>query len=243
VRRGHALDAALIVAFSASLLHNTSAPEFRPYYDNNALIPLTLTFAFVTLDRAALRPLAFLFLTAIFASAAGEKYFRAMTATMRVDGGYWDGLRVSPHGVGIAKAALAVRGITGPNDTVLVLPEDLQIERLIERPRPPLLGAVVFVDQYAPRLVEDDIARLAENPPKVIVVHPSEEAIWQDFFRIWSGTSGAEKLVLYVLRVLLPARYDRVASFPTNFHLDPTMLDVYVRRDGPPPGGGEGARW
>lgn len=234
-RAGHVINAAFIAGFCCTVMHNTSAPEFRPYYDNNVIIPLTLLSAFIVLGRADLRPLSVLVVALIVAGAGGNKYFRAMTATTRVGNtGHWAGMRVGEHGAEIARIAARVRALTLPTDTVLVLPEDLEVEALIGRPRPPMIGAIVFVDQYPPRLATDDIARLDENPPKVIVVHPREERAWQRFFRIWSGQSGAERVLLHVLHDILPARYERDSSYPTMFLWQAETLDIYVRRDGPP---------
>jgi hypothetical protein len=242
-RAGHAINAAFIAGFSCTLMHNTSAPEFRPYYDNNVIIPLTFMTAFVVLGRADLRPISIILLLFTAGGVAGNKYFRAMAATTRMGStGYWAGMRVGEHGAQIARVAARVRALTKPTDTVLVLPEDLEIEAIIGRSRPPLIGAVVFVDQYAPRLVKDDIARLDENPPRVIVVHPREKRSWQRFFRIWSGHSGAEQVISHVLRKLLPDAYERDSSYGTTFLWAQETLDVYVRRDGPPLGQHDEAR-
>jgi hypothetical protein len=233
-RAGHALNAALLVALCTTVMHNTSAPEFRPYYDNNVLIPLTLLSAFVVLGRAELRPVSVLVVALIIGGAGGNKYFRAMTATTKIgNSGHWAGMQVNGHGAEMARIAARVRALTKPEDTVLVLPEDVEIAALIGRPRPPLIGAILFVDQYAPRLATDDIARLDEYPPKVIVIHPREPRSWQRFFRIWSGQSGAERVLLHVLKDVLPARYTLDSTYSTTFLWEAENLDIYVRRDKP----------
>jgi hypothetical protein len=230
---GHRLNAAFVSGLVCSLLHNTSAPEFRPFYDNNAVIPLSLLALFVVLERARLRPLAALFVVALTISVGGNKYFRAMTATTKIESGlHWAGMRVNEHGQEIVKVARRVRELTKPEDTVLILPEDVAMAALIGRPRPPLVGAIVFVDQYAPRLAKDDIARLDEHPPKVIIVHPRSERGWQRFFRIWNGKSGAEEVIQHVLHDLLPHRYQRDSTYRTTFLWEPASLDVWVRQDG-----------
>lgn len=231
-RSGHSWNAAVLAGLVSSLFHNTSAPEFRPFYDNNAIIPLAFVSLFVVLERARLRPLALVYLLGVTASVGGNKYFRATTATTRVDPElHWAGMRVNDHGNTIVQVATRVRALTRAEDTVLVLPEDVQMAALIGRPRPPLIGAILFVDQYPPRLAADDIARLSENPPKVIVVHPRQVPAWQKFFRIWSGTSGAERVIHHVLGRLIPARYERDSSYETMFLWEAAHLDVYVRRD------------
>ncbi len=231
---GHALNATVLAALACSLMHNTSAPEFRPYYDNNAIIPLTFLTLFVVLDRARLSYLSAALLVAFLGSAAGNKYFRAMTATIPMGPrGYLAGMRVNDHGIQIVHAADRARALSTPSDTVLVLPEDLEIESLIGRPRPDLMGAIVFVDQYAPRLAHDDIERLDEHPPKVIVIHPRKIMAWQRFFRIWSGKSGAERVIDHVLFHMIPREYKLDSTYPTTFLWEPGLLDVYVRLDHP----------
>lgn len=232
-RAGHALNATTIAAFACSLMHNTSAPEFRPYYDNNAVIPLAFMTAFVVLDRAKLEWAAALFFALVLGSVFGNKYYRTMRAATKMDPTtHWAGMRASAGGVAIARAAARARELAKPDETVLVLPEDVELVALVGRPRPPLLGAILFVDQYAPRLAADDIARLDENLPKVVIVHPRRMTSWQSFFRIWSETSGAEEVVGHVLRDVLPKRYKKDSSYGTTFLFEPAALDVYVRMDG-----------
>jgi hypothetical protein len=234
LRTGHVFNAAFIAIAGSSLLHNTSAPEFRPFYDNNPIIPLSFLSVFVALDRAGLRWMQLAVLALVFGSLFSHRYYRAMLATVPADPRMnWAHLRINDRGEVIQKVAKRVRALTTSDDGVLVLPEDVQLTALIDRGRPPLLGAIVFVDQYAPRLADDDLARLAEHPPKVIVVHPRNIYNWQRFFRIWSGNSGAERVVQYALRDLIPHRYRLDSSYGTSFILDGAMLDVYVRDDRP----------
>jgi hypothetical protein len=241
-RTGHALNAATIAALGCSLMHNTSAPEFRPYYDNNAIIPLTFMVTFVVFDRAKLAWLSALFLALVLGSIFGNKYYRTMRASTKIEEGvHWAGMRAGAGGVEIARAATRAREVTTPGDTVLVLPEDVELTALVGRPRPPLLGAIVFVDQYAPRLAVDDIARLNENLPKVIIIHPRRMTSWQRFFRIWSGKSGAEAVIQHVLSETLPKHYKRDSSFGTTFLFEPSALDLYVRRDDDVKNGGSDA--
>lgn len=231
-RTGHVFNALILVAFGVSLLHNTSAPEFRPFYDNNAIIPVAFLGMFVALDRARLQWLSVVALFCVAVSLFGNKYYRAMRATIPVGRtGHWAGMKVSDRGATMVEAALRVRRLTRPDDTVLVLPEDVAFAQLIDRERPHLLGAIVFVDQYPPRLASDDIARLAEDPPDVIVLHPRRPYRWQRFFRIWSGESGAEHVIQFVIRDLIPARYTLDRSYTTQFLWNDATLDIYVRSD------------
>lgn len=231
-RMGHVINAVFLAALAASILHNTSAPEFRPFYDNNPIVPFAFMALFVALDRAELPWATALFFVLALGSLYGNRYYRAMTATIPAKAGmHWDHLRINPRGLVIQEAAVRARELAGPKDTVLVLPEDLQLTALVGRPRPPLLGACVFVDQYASRLADDDIARLGQNPPKVIILHPRQTQDWQRFFRIWSGRSGAESVVQYVLNDLIPSHYRLDRSWQTTFLWQMASLDLYVRDD------------
>jgi hypothetical protein len=236
-RMGHVLNALWLGALACSILHNTSAPEFRPFYDNNPIIPLAYLAFLVALDRARARWLQAGVVLLVALSLGGNRFYRSLIATTRATPGtFWSGMRLSERGVVMDRVARRVRALTAPTDTVLVLPEDVQLASQIGRPRPKLSGAIVFVDQYAPRLVSDDLARLDANPPKVIVIHPRDALDWQRFFRIWSGQSGAERMMHHVLGHLLPARYRRDRSYPTVFLWEPATLDLYVRQDDEAPG-------
>lgn len=226
---GHALNALVIAGLASTLMHNTSAPEFRPFYDNNVIIPIALAAMFLVLERAKLPWVALLVILLTFVGAAGNKYYRAMTAKLAIPSGHWAGMRLNAHELVIYQAAERARALAGPHGSVLVLPEDVQMAALIDRPRPPLRGAIVFVDQYAARLADEDIQRLDENLPTVIVMHPRERLDWQRFFRIWSGASGAERIIDHVVG-LLPIEYRLDSSYPTTFLWSPAVLDVYVRR-------------
>ena len=195
-RAGHALNALMIAALATSLLHNTSAPEFRAFYDNNPIIPLAFLFLYIGVDRAGLGWLRVLLVALTLGSLFGNRIDRAMAAKAPIGKqGYWAGMRVGPRAVDLAHAALQVRSLTGPDDTVLVLPEDVQLAALIGRPRPALRGAIVFVDQYPRRLVPADIQELRRKSAKVLVLHPAETHLWTQLFRIWSGDSGAQQVL------------------------------------------------
>jgi hypothetical protein len=231
---GRRLNAAVIAAFASTLMHNTSAPEFRPFYDNNAIIPLAFMSLFVVLERADLRIVSVALLALFLSSSGGNKFFRAMTARVPIGtNGHWAWMRLNEHGFTMAIAAARARQLAGPKGTVLVLPEDVELQALVDRARPPLVGAIVFVDQYAPRLAADDVKRLDEHPPDVVIVHPRRPSAWQRFFRIWSGRSGAERVVRHVLFDMLPRMYRRDLTLRTTFAYEPAKLDVYVRRPVP----------
>ena len=231
-RAGHGLNALLIAAMACSFLHNTSAPEFRPFYDNNPIIPLGYAMLFVALDRVRipwLKAAVFgLVLTTLFSS----KLARASEAKLLAKAGtHWEGMSVSERGRTLEDAADRVKELTAPEDSVLVLPEDVTFARRIGRPRPALRGAIVFVDQYPLRLSDADIAELDRHPPKVIVMHPVDDHYWTQMYRIWNGDSGAERVTRHVLNQLLPRLYVRDRSYRTLWYGRSSRLDIWVRKD------------
>lgn len=234
IRRGHAFNALFIVALSTSLLHNTSIGLFRPFFDNNAIIPVAFVGLFVAFDRAGLRWLKPVAMALVLVSLFGPKYQRALRAVTAAPAGtHWEGLRIPERAQHIVRAAERVREVTDEGDTVLVLPEDVQLAALIGRPRPPVKGGILFVDQYPTRLLEHDLEVLKEQPPKVILVHPSERKLWQRLFRLWQYDSGTEQLMRYVLDDLIPSRYRKEMTVPTVFARARGHLDVWVRVDEP----------
>jgi len=234
-RAGHALNALLIAAMACSFLHNTSAPEFRPFYDNNPIIPLGYATLFIALDRVRMPKLKACVVAVVLVTLYSSKLARASEALLEARAGtHWQGMRVSERGRTMEDAADRVRALTTPDDTVLVLPEDVTLAARIGRPRPALRGAIVFVDQYPLRLADADIAELDENPPKVVVMHPVDDHYWTQMYRIWNGDSGAERVTRHVLTVLLPKLYARDKSYRTLWYGRSSRLDVWVRKDQKP---------
>ncbi len=233
-RSGHALNALLIAAMASSFLHNTSAPEFRPFYDNNPIIPLGYAMLFIALDRVGWPRLKAAVFVVLLTTLFSSKLARASEALLDAKAGtHWEGMRVSERGRTLENAADRVYELTSPGDTVLVLPEDVTFAARIGRPRPALRGAIVFVDQYPLRLAESDIAELDRHPPKVVVMHPVDDHYWIQMYRIWNGDSGAERVTRHVLTELLPKLYTRDESYRTLWYGRGSRLDIWVRRDDP----------
>ncbi len=233
---GHALSALLIAALGATLLHNASFPLFRPFYDNNPLVPLAFLCLFVALDLARLRWLKAVAFVVAMLALFGPKFDRWQKARTELTAGPWAGLRVSKRGAVIAEAADRVRELAAPTETVLTLPEDLQLATLIDRPRPALKGAIVFVDQYPERVLDEDRAALTAALPKVIVIHPAERQLWKEQFAIWRTGSAAEQFVDWVLDDVLPKHYRRDRTYPTIFGRKRSHVEIWVREDGEPKG-------
>jgi hypothetical protein len=135
---------------------------------------------------------------------------------------------VNERGHEVIRSVLRVRTLAGPNDSVLVLPEDLELVALIDRPRPPIRGAVVFVDQYPERLAADDLRALEANLPKVVVIHPSDRTLWRQMFEIWMYEGGAYHIMQRFLDDLLPKHYRLDSTFSTRFARRRAELQVWV---------------
>ena len=88
--RAHALNAILLAALLTSLLHNLSAPEFRPFYDPNPLIPVAFIFLFGALDRAGFPRMKLVAFALALASLFSPRFDRALLAQRSMGReGYW----------------------------------------------------------------------------------------------------------------------------------------------------------
>ncbi|MBK7586606.1 MAG: hypothetical protein IPI67_41265 [Myxococcales bacterium] len=230
--RGHALNCIAAIALSIALAHNLSSPEFRPFYDPNPIIPVALAFLFMAFDQAGLPRAKLGVFCLALAALFSPKLDRMLAADTAIGpGGNWGGLFVRESALPIVKAALRARELTRETDTVLVLPEDLEIAALIGRPRPKLRGAVVFVDQYAPRLLEADLAELERHLPRVVVIRPAERELWAIVFAHWNSNSAAGSVVKRFLDDWLPRHYRRDSSYRTPYGQHMGTLELWVRTD------------
>ncbi len=229
--RGHALNAILLSAVTCSMIYDTSFILFSPFYYNEPSIPVALLCLFIATERSGLVWATPLALGLSMLPTFGVKLNRALSADTRVDSGQWSGLRVNYRGLEILRAASRARELSGPDGSVLVLPEDVELAGLIHRPRPPVKGAVLFVDQYPKRLLKADIATLDAHLPDVIVIHPRRPDQWQTVYHTWSHDSAAEQMLNHVLGKLLPRYYRLDSSYPTIYFWDEGEIDVYARKD------------
>jgi hypothetical protein len=230
--RGQALNALVLVALVTSLLHNLSAREFRPFYDPNPLIPIAFLFLFGALDRAELPRAKIAAFALALVALFSPKLDRALSAQIDMGReGYFAGMLANENALPLVRASERVRELTSDADTVLVLPEDLELRSLIGRPRPAIRGAVLFVDQYAARLADADLATLERDLPKVVVVRPNDRKLWVLFFALWTTRSGAQRVAERFLDDWLPSRYVRDSTFPTRFDSKLATLEIWVRRD------------
>jgi len=231
-----------LVLFSTALFHSLSDRRFRWTYDNNPLIMMAVA-ALIALSWRALRRLfprarvAFVVLTSVGAFAlqlgmwstpgATTQRVRMCTETWP-EVRYLRGAKLMAKGAGMRDVAHLVRQLA-PNatDTVLLLPEDPNVESWFERPRPALSGAIVFVDQYWDRYVDVDFARLERDPPKVIVIGPRYHGRFVQLF--YHGNTGAARLIERVDRELLPRHYRLLAEQKIKINVKEDFMDIYVR--------------
>lgn len=229
--RGHALNALVLATMTASLVYDTSFVEFIPFYFNDPSIPVVLLCLFVATEESGLVWATPLVLAAAMLPLYGIKLNRALSDDTYVEATQWKGLRVNYRGVEVLRAAMRAEELAGPTGTVLVLPEDEELVGVIDRPRPRLSGAIIFVDQYPKRLLAADVRELDAHPPDVVIIHPRRARDWRSVFHTWTSGSAAEKLTDHVLTKLLPRRYVLDSSYPTIYFWDQGQLDVYRRKD------------
>ena len=252
-RRPHASAQRFVRVFcvlvGAAVMMSLSGPELRWTYDNNPLI----AFGFACLVAGALwlaglfgagrprRRLAFTaavtgVVSAVCWASLGDQIWVASRATeswSEIE--HLDGAKLRPASSGLRTLVADVRELAAPDETVLLLPEDPNVQAWFERPRPRLTSAMVFADQYWDRYVDEDFERLAADPPKVIVVGP--RLSWRPFGRLFHRHWGAERLIDRVKRELLARRYERrppvkfqIAPWRYGLKVPPEWLDVWVRR-------------
>ena len=235
--------AMVLILVPTALAHNLSTRYLRWTYDNNPII-VVATAWFAREAVAALQQLG--------ARSRGVAH-AALGVFMQL--GAWLGLqpqiavaqqctqawpevahlrgaRLRPRAEGMRELVHIVRGLTGPDDRVLILPEDPNVEAWLERPRPDLTSAIAFADQYWDRLVDEDVRRLTAAPPKAIVLGPRGFA--PRFARLYGHRRwGVERLSERIASELLPRAYVLHASQVIAFQDTTDRMDVYVRRDSP----------
>lgn len=243
-RRGgrHAAVPLFAVLLGSAVFHSLSTPRFRWTYDNNPLIVLAFAlFLSMTLDwlsalKLPERKRTLLTGGLVFAVAAlawlqlGVQLAACRVCTERWDDvAYLAGARLPASAEGMHQTVSLVRELADVDETVLLLPNDPNVEAWFDRPRPKLSAPIVFADQYWDRLVDGDLAALGEQLPKVIVIGPKN--YWHGFQCIWQSNYGAGRLTDIVLRDLLPAHYRLAQSVPIVHHGKADAMDVYVRHE------------
>ena len=124
-----------------------------------------------------------------------------------------------------------VRSFADParHDTVLLLPNDPNVEAWFERDRPQFSCAIIFTDQYWERYVDRDCANLQAHPPKVIVIGPRN--YWRFFCRGWHVNGAAERLIDLVQQKMLASDYELKSAQEIAYQGGTDFMDIYVRRN------------
>jgi hypothetical protein len=111
---GQRQNALLLIAVSTTVLHDLSAPDFRPFHANNPIIPFAFLYLFVALERAGLPRCRIV----VFALAVGGIYSNKLDRALRAQtwvgtSTHWAGMRVNREGVLVVEAALRVQELAG----------------------------------------------------------------------------------------------------------------------------------
>jgi len=142
---------------------------------------------------------------------------------------WYAGARITTTARPLETMVSKVRSLAGVTDTVLLLPSDPSVEACFERPRPALNCAIMFCDQYWPRYIDDDIKRLKDSPPKVIIIGPRND--WRAYSRLRNNSGALEMLIDRVQSELLPTRYRLADAHPIGLRGAADFMDVWVRVD------------
>jgi hypothetical protein len=218
-----------LAAACTSLMHNLSISTLRPFYDNNPIIVMSLLALILITEKARAELFKFALIALSMFSLFGDKFKRYLDATHPVtEAGLWQGLSVSDNGLTVLEAARRARELAGPSGSVLVLPEDTMLSALIDRPRPKLQGAIVYVDQYPERVLAQDLEALEKAPPKVVVLQPQDQVAWRRVYRMWSTNSAAAQLQFKFFEENRKDLYEHDSSYNTWFLRNPGTLELVV---------------
>jgi hypothetical protein len=241
----HPLAPFVLVFFCAAVFHNLSVTSFRWAFENNPLIALALVFLFspfvpgprpgIPAWPSPLRSIPLCLAGALL----WVSFFPQLKADLACTESWPEirqlaGARLRPHAGAMRELVRAVRqAAPNPDDTVLLLPNDPNVEAWFERPRPAVSSTILFTDQYWDRYVDADFAALQKDPPKVIVIGPRN--FWRPFSQIWHWRKeeGLIRLVDRVQNELLPVEYNAPVEHRILFGTGADFMDVYVRKEPP----------
>jgi hypothetical protein len=233
-----ALGLFTLVTLPAAVTHSLSVDTFRWSYDNNPLIWVPVAFTATLLVRAAGSPKG-----VRAAVAAGLATFAALALTSGSFSRLWNGARectvnwrevaflrgakLRPKANGMRQLVTHVRKLApAKTDSVLLYPNDPNVEAWFERARPNLSSAIVFGDQYWDRYVDGDFARLEQQPPRVIVVGPRK--VWRFYSHAPQPDRATERLGVLIVERLIPARYRHAEAVAIDIGASGDFMDVYV---------------
>jgi hypothetical protein len=236
-----------IVFLCAALFHNLSVTRLRWSVDNNPLVFAALALVVeACVTRVAARrqaagfragsrltPVVAGFLVFIMWPLANYLTLNVVTSTESwPEIKHLAGAKMRPACEGMREMVRTVRELAAPGESVLLLPNDPNVESWFERDRPQFSSAVIFTDQYWDRYVERDFASLQAHPPRVIVLGPRN--YWRFFCRGWHVNGAAERFIDLVREKMLARDYDLKSEQPIIYQGGTDYMDVYVRRASQP---------
>jgi hypothetical protein len=241
----HPLGPFVVVYFCAAVFHSLSVRGFRWAWENSPLIIVALAFVFSPLvarlavirrhwtSGATVGLLCLCF--AVLWCTLFLQFKEVMACTES-----WPeihqlaGAKLRPDCEPMRELVRIVRSQADPGtgDTVLMLPDDPNVEAWFDRPRPVLSSAIIFTDQYWDRYVDADFEALRANPPKVIIIGPRD--YWRLFSSFWHSNKpeGVIRLIDRVKDELLPRAYDLRFEQRINYRGGTDFMDVYIRKAG-----------
>ncbi len=225
-----------IAALFTAFFHNLSSDYLRWSYDNNPLIIIVFAFIFFAVIYWPLNRIKFLsFAFVIFISIISWISFvphlhKALACTERwPEVNYLKGANLRPASNGMRELVSRIKDITAKDDKVLLLPSDPNVESWFNRPRPELNTALIFTDQYWDKYVEDDLVRLEQQLPKIIIIGPRKR--WLSFSRQWNAGKGSDRFIGLVKQEIIPRYYELYESQLINLANIKDHMDIYVRKD------------
>lgn len=234
------------LAVPPAVFHSLSVADFRWAYDNNPLIIAAIA-AVLWVTGAGLARISGklaqrqavvigatgLLVTLVTTALLPQKLFFVAQATETWDEvAYLDGATLRRDADGLRQLVNKVRDLApdAGNDEVLLLPEDPNVQAWFDRPRPALTSAITFIDQYRDQYVEEDLQRLLQSPPKVIVIGPLD--YYQRFNSIYSkqGERGTDALIRRIQSELLNEYYENPLAMEITMRFQTQTMKVYVRK-------------
>lgn len=217
----------------AAITHSLSGHLFRWAYDNNPMIVCAVAAPLLLLARWPRVTMGAATAAVVIAWAA---YLPGLQQRLHGCTVPWPEVAAF-RGARMPERAAGIRALIGqvktyapqPQDSVLLLPNDPDLASAFARPHPVVSSAILFVDQYWDRYVDEDYARLMANPPRVIVLGPNWN-LWIQ--RFWGGEGRrTERLIGRVVFELLPAHYQLVDTKRfTTFGGTEDQFAIYAHR-------------
>jgi hypothetical protein len=141
---------------------------------------------------------------------------------------YLTSAKMKSSGEGVHELVKIVREITPKESEVLLLPGDPNLEMMFERKRPPLTCLIVFTDQYWEKYIDEDLQKLRDRPPAVMVIGPRN---YMKNAPRWSPA--AIRFIERIRGEIIPDRYTlRTSQAITHLGAE-DYFDIYVLRAGP----------